>query len=241
MIKGRIKRKRKDAVSPTKDYHGVTTPTSMLALQTAQNILPQTKQALWRKIQDEVSARFTNYSLRIFGKEFNGSKNDEKMKLPLLRRICQKLGIRIQSRNFNFALSEPIEAADIVDFIPVIKHGFPKSPQPEIYQLLEVGRIQMEQLRCKESLDVLQEALMLLYQTVGVLHDDVASCCQMISTCLFREGDIDGAIVQQQRAILIYKQLHGHDSSYVVLGYEHLAVLYRQKLEHDMAINYRLK
>ena len=72
-----------------------------------------------------------------------GSKNEENLKVPFLRRICQKLGIRIQSRNFDFTLSEPIEAADIVDFIPVIKHGFPKSPQPEIYQLLEVGRIQM--------------------------------------------------------------------------------------------------
>ena len=104
--------------------------------------------------------------------------------MPLLRRLCQKLGIRIQSRHYNFPVSNPIHAGDIIDLIPVVKHGFPKTPLSEIHQLL-IGRVKMGRLRCRESLDVLQEALMLLYQTVGVLHNDVASCCQMISTLYF--------------------------------------------------------
>ena len=129
---------------------------------------------MWRKVQNEVSERFTNYELKYFGAGSNNTLQD--YKLPLLRRLCQKLGIRIQSRHYNFSVSNPIHAGDIIDLIPVVKHGFPKTPLSEIHQLLEVGRVKMGRLRCRESLDVLQEALMLLYQTVGVLHNDVASC-----------------------------------------------------------------
>lgn len=191
------------------------------------------------KIQSEISERYTNYRLKYFGA--SETAFSQGYKLPLLRRLCKKLGIRIKSRKFDFSNSTPIEAGDVIDLIPVVKHGFPKTPLPEIHQLLEVGRVNMGRLRCREALDVLQEALMLLYQTVGALHTDVASCCQMISTCLFREGDIGSAIVHQRRAITIYERLHGFDSSYVVQGYDNLATLYHQKYEHDMGIIFCLK
>ena len=233
------KKNKKNNKNNNNDYHGVTTPVSLSTLKAAIDALPKTREELWRKVQNEVSERFTNYELKYFGAGSNNTLQD--YKLPLLRRLCQKLGIRIQSRHYNFSVSNPIHAGDIIDLIPVVKHGFPKTPLSEIHQLLEVGRVKMGRLRCRESLDVLQEALMLLYQTVGVLHNDVASCCQMISTCLFREGDIESAIVQQRRAITIYERLHGLDSAYVVQGYDHLATLYHQKYEHDMAIKFGLK
>lgn len=236
------KKKKNDVSSSNNavtDYDGVFTPASLMTLRAAIEVLPTTRDEIWTKVQSEISERYTNYQLKYFGATETVVSHG--YELPLLRRLCQKLGIRIKSRQFDFSVSSPIEAGDIVDLIPVVKHGFPKTPLPEIHQLLEVGRVKMGRLRCREALDVLQEALMLLYQTVGALHTDVASCCQMISTCLFREGDVDSAIVHQRRAITVYERLHGFDSSYVVQGYDHLATLYHQKYEHDMGIVFGIK
>lgn len=44
-------------------------------------------------------------------------------KLPLLRRMCQRLGIRVLSKAYKLETTEPFALEDIVGVFPVVKVG----------------------------------------------------------------------------------------------------------------------
>eukprot|EP00591_Stephanopyxis_turris_P014844 CAMPEP_0195539322 /NCGR_PEP_ID=MMETSP0794_2-20130614/49994_1 /TAXON_ID=515487 /ORGANISM="Stephanopyxis turris, Strain CCMP 815" /LENGTH=503 /DNA_ID=CAMNT_0040673347 /DNA_START=23 /DNA_END=1534 /DNA_ORIENTATION=- len=88
---------------------------------------------IWDAIETEVGRRF-RYSLTLY----NNSKtnNSRSLFLPLLRRLCQKTGVRLIARDYNLggkclcgggggniSASYPISPVDIVDVIPMVKHA----------------------------------------------------------------------------------------------------------------------
>lgn len=46
---------------------------------------------------------------------------DRAHKLPLLRRVCQRLGLRVLSRSYEFDTLEPVDLDDVVNVFPVVK------------------------------------------------------------------------------------------------------------------------
>lgn len=46
--------------------------------------------------------------------------------LPTLRNLCQKMGIQIVARDYDFNSLEPFQVDDILDLFPVVKHSSPK-------------------------------------------------------------------------------------------------------------------
>ena len=84
---------------------------------------------IWEKIEAEIGRRY-RYSLTLYNCKVS-KKEDRALYAPLLRRVCQKYGIRLVARNFalggkgdcgggrkGVALTYPISAADVIDIIP---------------------------------------------------------------------------------------------------------------------------
>jgi len=228
--KGNISSKSKQS---SEDYYGVDTPTSLATGKLVNTILPTTADGLWALIKKEVATRYTGYKVIMFGSDIG-----RMAKIALLRRICQKVGIRVISRDFDFTKSEPISTGDILDVVPSVKHGFPRSPLPEIRNLLALSRQHLARAQNRTAIELLQEALLFLYQTVGVIHEDAASCCQILASVLFQDKDFEQAIVYQKRAINVYERLYGKDCAACLQGYTMLSSMLQHTREHALAIQY---
>mmetsp|Transcript_59557 Transcript_59557/g.145972 ORF Transcript_59557/g.145972 Transcript_59557/m.145972 type:complete len:1590 (+) Transcript_59557:309-5078(+) len=90
---------------------------------------------VWKDIEEEIGRRF-RYKLTLFNRR--GKDNGRAIHTPLLRRICQRTGVRLVARSydlggssfcgarsagFQIAASSPISALDIVDIVPLMKHS----------------------------------------------------------------------------------------------------------------------
>ncbi|KAL3922717.1 MAG: hypothetical protein SGILL_002055 [Bacillariaceae sp.] len=92
------------------------------------------RHGVWNDIEDEIGRRF-RYKLSIYNRP---NKNDRALHIPLLRRICQRTGIRLAARMYGVGgkclcseggsggkiiPSYPITALDIMDIVPLMKHA----------------------------------------------------------------------------------------------------------------------
>ena len=88
---------------------------------------------VWKDVDKEIGRRF-RYSLTLFN---NGNKSGRANHIPLLRRICQRIGVRLVAKNYDvggkcytegntaggrLTASYPISPVDIVDIVPMMKH-----------------------------------------------------------------------------------------------------------------------
>ena len=98
------------------------------------NIPLRSRRDVWTEIEDEIGRRF-RYSLTIFNRVV---PNDRTPYIPLLRRVCQRNGIRMAAKNYDVGSkclcsdsgsggpvvsSYPISALDIIDIVPLMKHA----------------------------------------------------------------------------------------------------------------------
>jgi protein TIF31 len=90
---------------------------------------------VWQDIEAEVGRRF-RYTLYLSN---TGNKTGRALYIPLLRRVCQRTGVRIIARNYDvggkalcsggstlgghLTESYPISPLDIVDVVPLMKHA----------------------------------------------------------------------------------------------------------------------
>ncbi|CAM9700538.1 unnamed protein product, partial [Sphacelaria rigidula] len=80
-----------------------------------------TREGLWASLTAEVAARF-RHDLFIWGRHLQDPKMAYRAhKLPLLRRVCQRLGLRVLSRGYDFDTPEPFALEDVVNVSPVVK------------------------------------------------------------------------------------------------------------------------
>lgn len=90
---------------------------------------------VWEDIQREVGRRF-RYSLTLYN---SGGRDSRALYIPLLRRVCQRTGVRLIARNYDvggkclcsggntaggrMTASYPIEPTDVADIVPLMKHA----------------------------------------------------------------------------------------------------------------------
>ncbi|CAJ1907402.1 unnamed protein product [Cylindrotheca closterium] len=148
---------------------------------------------IWTDIEEEIGRRF-RYSLTIFNRP---AKANRVMHIPLLRRVCQKTGVRLAAKSYdtgsnyycgsgrNLVPSYPISPLDVVDIVPLMKHsaahggGFtpcaPGNPSslPPLHISLPDARQTLESAHVHHSGKALSRALELaqeacaLYQRVA--------------------------------------------------------------------------
>jgi hypothetical protein len=84
----------------------------------------------------------------------------------LLRRLCQKLGLRVAARAYDWASKEPVALGDLVDIFPVAKHTAAAQPAEQAKELLETARLLTRQGAVGHAFELAQEAAA-LYSQVG--------------------------------------------------------------------------
>ncbi|KAK1941603.1 Clustered mitochondria protein [Phytophthora citrophthora] len=197
---------------------------------------------LWTRIGKEIKARF-DYSLTLWspGREAPGSEDTtfpigRVNKVVMLRRLCQCLGLRVVSRNYEFSSSSPVSLDDITGVVPVVKTSLPTHPLVQAKQLLERGRVHLSQGALSSAYEFLQEASSLLFQVCGAAHEDAALCSSSLATVLYHAGDVAGAIAQQQRALALYTQLQGIDYHDTAYAHANLALFLHANAQTDLAV-----
>ncbi|EGZ20574.1 hypothetical protein PHYSODRAFT_359947 [Phytophthora sojae] len=199
--------------------------------------------SLRARIDKEIKARF-DYELSLWGpgREVEQSENSAPLgrvhKPVLLRRLCQRLGLRVASRNYDFSSScaAPITLDDITGVVPVVKSSLPAHPLAQAKQLLERGRVHLSQGALSSSYEFLQEASSLLFQVCGAAHEDAALCSSSLATVLYHAGDVAGAIAQQQRALALYTQLQGTDYHDTAFAHANLALFLHANAQTELAV-----
>ena len=85
-----------------------------------------------------------------------------------------KVGIQILSREYNFDSETPFTFEDVLELYPVVKHTNPRSLDAR--DLQEAGKAMLIQGRLDVAHDLLTEALAIVQQVHGPLHQDAATC-----------------------------------------------------------------
>jgi protein TIF31 len=202
--------------------------------------------AVWQRITTQIQQRFA-YTLALWHPYTEASTEDNEdesatakfkrvQKNVLLRRLCQRLGLRVASKTYDFASAAPFKLEDITGVVPVVKHSLPAHPLAHAKQLLERGRLHLSGGALGSAYELLQEASTLLYHVVGGAHEDAALCSSSIATVLYHAGDVAGAIVQQQRALALYTQLQGIDYHDTAFAHANLALFFHANSQTDLAV-----
>jgi len=158
--------------------------------------------------------------------------------VALLRRVCQKLGLRIYSRSYDFASRQPFTLADIVEVRPVTKTCAPLQPLPEAREVLEQAKLYASTGNPGAAFELAQEATALYQQIHGQVHSDVAKCLDLLAAVLFHVSDLDAAVLQQQKALAMHWQTTGFDSFEAISTQSTLAIFLQAAGRTDEAIRH---
>merc|ERR1711871_139632 len=180
-------------------------------------------------------------------------------RLALLRRVCQLLGVSVASRAYNFDVESSTDSSanrsllpeDILGVSPVVKHGFPKCHMREVNELIDFARAHLSQRRLGEAHTALQDALVYLYQAVGVMHEYVAMCCTLMAKVYSMSAAATGddnaedgirmAILYERRALCAYERLKGFDSYQVMQSHNFLATLLTRAKHYHLAAKHMIR
>jgi protein TIF31 len=146
---------------------------------------------VWNDIEEEIGTRF-RYNLCLYNRP---GKSERTMFIPLLRRVCQRTGVRLAAKRYDIGgkcycsdggpggkviPSYPITALDIVDIVPLMKHaaahseGFvscgvaPAGGLPALHISLPDARATLEAAHLHHNKKQLSRALDLAQEAAGL-------------------------------------------------------------------------
>uniref|UniRef100_A0A1J3FQ72 Clustered mitochondria protein homolog n=1 Tax=Noccaea caerulescens TaxID=107243 RepID=A0A1J3FQ72_NOCCA len=155
-------------------------------------------------------------------------------KIPVLRNLCQKVGISVAARRYDFGSASPFETSDILDIRPVIKHSVPVCSEAK--DLVEMGKAQLAEGMLSESYTFFSEAFSILQQVTGPMHREVANCCRYLAMVLYHAGDMAGAIMQQHKELIINERCLGLDHPDTAHSYGNMALFYHGLNQTELAL-----
>ena len=152
----------------------------------------RSRHEVWQDIELEIGRRF-RYTLTLFN---TGNKAGRARHIPLLRRVCQRTGVRLLAKNYDvggrclcsggasfggkLCASYPISPLDIHDIVPLMKHtaayneGFypcslsPAATIPPLQVLLQDARAAMEAAHVHTSQRALGKGLELAQEALAL-------------------------------------------------------------------------
>jgi len=170
-----------------------------------------------------------------------GGGTPSKNPYALLRRVCQKLGLRIYARAYDLSSNkrEPFSVRDIAEVSPVAKHCLPSSVLDEAKDLVHSATVLMQTGNVAPAFQYVSEATELFTQTLGPIHTEVAHCLELSGTILCQAGDPEAGIGQIEKALVIYWQTAGFDS-FEAINAHHVLGLFLQQVQkggkYDQAV-----
>jgi protein TIF31 len=202
---------------------------------------------VWKDIEEDIGRRF-RYNLTIFNRP---NKSGRVIHVPLLRRVCQRTGVRLAAKSYEIGgkcycsdgssgahiiASYPISALDILDVVPLMKHGAahgegfvpcsvtPGIGVPALHISLPDARATLESAHLHHSKRMLSRALDLAQEAAGLYqrvcetpaHPGVVRCVDLMGTILYDAGEPALAAANAARALGFQVQISGFDSPDVI-------------------------
>nr|QKE11184.1 tetratricopeptide repeat (TPR)-like superfamily protein 2 [Erythranthe lewisii] len=153
-----------------------------------------TSESLWTDIKEFARLKYQF--------ELPKDARDRVKKIGVIRNLCQKVGITIAARKYDFkAVATPFQVSDILNIQPLVKHSVPVCSEAK--DLVETGKAQLAEGMLNEAYTLFSEAFTLLQQVTGPMHREVANCCRYLAMVLYHAGDMAGAIMQQHKELII--------------------------------------
>merc|ERR1719282_848720 len=181
-----------------------------------------TPKTLWAQIRQEAKSYF-NWTLEqdnvdSLVEAFNVNK------ATLLRSFCQKTGVQILLREYQFDNKsvQSFTDDDIVNMYPIVKHINPSAT--DAYNFYTTGQSKIQQGFLKDGYELISEALNLLNNVYGAMHPEIAQCLRMLARLNYIMGDHMEAMSCQQKAVLMSERVNGIDHPYTITEYTHLAL-----------------
>lgn len=137
-------------------------------------------------------------------------------KYTLLRRICQQIGCRVLSRDYDFNTSYPFKDSDVIAMTPTIVSCEPTQPLALVSDLLKACSRAIQEGAMQVALENAIIAHSLMQQVTGDLHKEYLYVLEYVTTTLSMLGDMPNAIAHISKSIQVAVQLFGIDSSNVL-------------------------
>ncbi|XWS45688.1 hypothetical protein CRYUN_Cryun14cG0001200 [Craigia yunnanensis] len=155
-------------------------------------------------------------------------------KVSVLRNLCQKVGITIAARKYDFNTATPFQTSDILNLQTVVKHSVPVCSEAK--DLVEMGKVQLAEGMLTEAYTMFSEAFSILQQVTGPMHREVANCCRYLAMVLYHAGDMAGAIMQQHKELIINERCLGLDHPDTAHSYGNMALFYHGLNQTELAL-----
>jgi len=181
-----------------------------------------TPKTLWAQIKAEAKAYF-DWNLPV--ESVDAFVELIKLsKTSLLRSFCQKTGVQVMLREFQFdnKAVQTFSEEDIVNMYPIVKHINPRAT--DAYNFYTTGQSKIQQGFLKDGYELISEALNLLNNVYGAMHPEIAQCLRMLARLNYIMGDHMEAMSCQQKAVLMSERVNGIDHPYTITEYTHLAL-----------------
>ncbi|GMI95762.1 FRIENDLY MITOCHONDRIA, non responding to oxylipins 38 [Hibiscus trionum] len=157
-------------------------------------------------------------------------------KISVLRNLCQKVGITIAARKYDFSATTHFHTSDILNLQPVVKHSVPVCSEAK--DLIEMGKVQLAEGMLSEAYTIFSEAFSILQQVTGPMHREVANCCRYLAMVLYHAGDMAGAVMQQHKELIINERCLGLDHPDTAHSYGNMALFYHGLEQTELALRH---
>eukprot|EP00250_Pteridium_aquilinum_P016315 c23046_g1_i1 orf=399-4781(+) len=157
-------------------------------------------------------------------------------KISSIRNLCQKVGVTLAARKYDFHAPAPFQTSDILDLHAVVKHSVPMCADAR--DLLESGKLRLAQGKLNEAYELFSEGFSVLQQVCGPMHREVANCCRYLAMVLYHAGDMAGAIMQQHKELIINERCLGLDHPDTAHSYGNMALFYHGLNQTELALRH---
>ncbi|CAL9215101.1 unnamed protein product [Arabidopsis halleri] len=163
--------------------------------------------------------------------EFNHLK-----KFSILRGLCQKVGLELVARDYDFDSPNPFTSSDIFGLVPVCKHVLCISSDGRT--LLESSKLALDKGKLDDAVNYGTKALVKMIAVCGPYHRNTACAYSLLAVVLYHTGDFNQATIYQQKALDINERELGLDHPDTMKSYGDLSVFYYRLQHFELALKY---
>ncbi|KAJ3269314.1 Intracellular distribution of mitochondria [Terramyces sp. JEL0728] len=187
-------------------------------------IANMTAKSLHDEIKSVVAQRFR---FKLAGDALKVRKN------ALLRSICLKVGIQLESKDYT---TSQFVQEDILNIYPIIKHAPPRAAFAQ--EAHEHGRMNIAQDQKDFGMELLKESLSMYEQVFGPIHPETSRAYDYLALQSFNRNELEQAIYLQRRALIASERTTGIDSRVTLEQYMNLAYFEFANDNHQLGLTY---
>ncbi|KAL1203557.1 Protein REDUCED CHLOROPLAST COVERAGE 3 [Cardamine amara subsp. amara] len=157
-------------------------------------------------------------------------------KISILRGLCQKVGLELVPREYDFDSPNPFKSSDIFGLVPVCKYVLCISSDGRT--LLESSKLALDKGKLDDAVNYGTKALVKMIAVCGPYHRNTACAYSLLAVVLYHTGDFNQATIYQQKALDINERELGLDHPDTMKSYGDLSVFYYRLQHIELALKY---